>query len=233
MTCAQGLLRLLWGGPEVGVLRDWCYLKVGVSATAQAIFDRLNQFFEEHDLDWTKCKSVTTDGAAAMQDSTNKVIRKIKNLSPEIVSNHRMIHQVALVLKKFKHGTNLHYDLAAVVDDVTKIVNSKKHQMFSEQCKDMDADVMRLLYHAEVRWLSREKVSKCVFKLWQELYAFLVQHKHPIAINDQDNFWLAKLSHLCSILKKNKSVKLVTARKGSNAFEANSNIEAFKQKMKL
>ena len=23
MTCAQGLLRLLWGGPEVGVLRDW------------------------------------------------------------------------------------------------------------------------------------------------------------------------------------------------------------------
>ena len=24
MTCAQGLLHLLWGGPEVGVLRD-CY----------------------------------------------------------------------------------------------------------------------------------------------------------------------------------------------------------------
>ena len=23
MTCAQGLLRLLWGGAEVGVLRDW------------------------------------------------------------------------------------------------------------------------------------------------------------------------------------------------------------------
>ena len=55
-----------------------CCLKVGVSTTAQAIFDRLNQFFEEHDLDWTKCKSVTTDGAAAMQDSTNEVIRKIK-----------------------------------------------------------------------------------------------------------------------------------------------------------
>ena len=26
MTCAQGLLRLLWGGPEVGVLRD-CSLR--------------------------------------------------------------------------------------------------------------------------------------------------------------------------------------------------------------
>ena len=25
MTCAQGLWRLLWGGPEVGVLREWLY----------------------------------------------------------------------------------------------------------------------------------------------------------------------------------------------------------------
>ena len=28
MTCAQGLLRLLWGGPEVGVLRDWTERRV-------------------------------------------------------------------------------------------------------------------------------------------------------------------------------------------------------------
>ena len=53
-------------------------LKLGVGATAQTILDRLNQFFEEHDLDWTKRKSITTDGAAAMQDSTNGVIRKSK-----------------------------------------------------------------------------------------------------------------------------------------------------------
>ena len=69
-----------------------CCLKVGVSATAQAIFDRLNKFFEKHGLDWTKCKSVTTDGAALMQGSTNGVIQKIKNVSPECVSNHCMIH---------------------------------------------------------------------------------------------------------------------------------------------
>ena len=31
MTCAQGLLRLLWGGPEVGVLRDWLTQHIGDS----------------------------------------------------------------------------------------------------------------------------------------------------------------------------------------------------------
>ena len=35
-----------------------CCLRVGVRATAQAIFEKLNQFFVEHGLDWTKCKSV-------------------------------------------------------------------------------------------------------------------------------------------------------------------------------
>ena len=36
MTCAQGLLRLLWGGgPEVGVLRDWGGLTVLVNSRLQ------------------------------------------------------------------------------------------------------------------------------------------------------------------------------------------------------
>ena len=112
-----------------------------------------------------------------MQGSTNGVIRKIKNVSPECVSNHCMTHRETLVLKKLKHGINRHCDLAAVVDDAIKIVNfvrihSKKHRMFSELCKDMDADAMRLLYHAEVRWLSRGKVLKRAVQLRQELCFF-------------------------------------------------------------
>ena len=97
--------------------------KVGVSATAQTIFDRLNRFFEEHCLDWTRCKSFTNDGAKAVQDSTNGVIRKIKNVSPERVSNPCMIYREAVVFKKLKHGTNQGCDPASVVDDVIKVVN--------------------------------------------------------------------------------------------------------------
>ena len=58
-----------------------CCVKVGVSATAQSIFDKLNEFIEERDLDWTKCKSVTTDGAAAMQGCKNGVVQKKKGFT--------------------------------------------------------------------------------------------------------------------------------------------------------
>ena len=55
--------------------------------------------------------------------------------------------------------------LEIVLDDVVKIVNlicshSKKRWMFSELLKHMEAEAMRLLYHAEVRWLSRGKVLR-------------------------------------------------------------------------
>ena len=55
-----------------------CCVKVTVSPTALSTLDKLNEFIEEHDLDWTTCKSVATDGAAAMQGCTNGVVQKIK-----------------------------------------------------------------------------------------------------------------------------------------------------------
>ena len=62
-----------------------CCVKVGVSATAQSIFDQLNEFLMEHDLDWLKCKSVTTNGAAAMQDCKNCLFKDCKNCLFKIV----------------------------------------------------------------------------------------------------------------------------------------------------
>ena len=69
-----------------------CCVKVGVSATAQSIFDKLNEFIVECDLNWTKCKSVTTDEAAALQGCKNGVVQKIKKVSPDCVSDHCVIH---------------------------------------------------------------------------------------------------------------------------------------------
>ena len=105
--------------------------------------------------------------------------------------------------------------------------------MLSKLFKDMDADPMSLLYHAEARWLSRVKVLKRLFQLWQELCVFLAQHKDPTAINFQDNFWLAKLSYMCSIFERTNQLNLSLQGKGSDVYVADSKIEAFKQKLKL
>jgi len=45
-------------------------------------------------------KSVTTDGAAAMQGSRKGVIKRIQQLLPKCVGIHCIIHREALVKKK-------------------------------------------------------------------------------------------------------------------------------------
>ena len=215
-----------------------CCVKVGVSATAQSMFDKLNEFIEEHDLDWTKCKSVATDGAAAMQDCTNGVVKKIKKVSPDCVSNHCMIHREALVVKKLNHDKNQRSELEIVLSDIKKVVNfvrshSKKHRMFSELCKNMEANQLRLLYHAEVRWLSWGKVLKRIFQLRNELSTFLAQERHPMSANFEDIYWLAKLSYLSALFESTNQLNLSIQGKGCDIFEVSSKIQAFKLKLKL
>ena len=75
---------------------------VGVRATADTIFQKLNEFFKKEKLHWSKCKSLTIDGAAAMQGSQKGVVKRIKQLSPEYAGIHCILHREALVMKKLK-----------------------------------------------------------------------------------------------------------------------------------
>ena len=93
-----------------------------------------------------------------------------------------------------------------VLSDIIKVVNfvrshSKKHRMFSELHKNMDANQLRLLYNAEARWLSRGKVLKRVFQLRNELSAFITQERHQMSSNFEDIYWLAKLSYRSAVFE--------------------------------
>jgi len=47
-----------------------------------------------------------------------------------------------------------------------------------------------VIYHAEARCLSREKVLERVFQLRQKLRAFIAQKGHALSINFKGSFWL-------------------------------------------
>ena len=119
---------------------------LGVDATANAIFERLDDYLKEKGLSWENCKSVTTDGAAAMTGSINGVVKNIKERSPKCVSIHCILHREALVAKKMKTGDHGESDttFAKLLQEVVGIVNfvpshSKKCRIFAKLCEEMDA----------------------------------------------------------------------------------------------
>nr|XP_045616365.1 protein FAM200A-like [Procambarus clarkii] len=83
-----------------------CCLQLGVETTAHNIFQKLHDFIIDEDIDWSKYKSVTTDGAKAMVGAINGVIKKIQAVSPNCIAIHCVIHREALVAQRLNETRN-------------------------------------------------------------------------------------------------------------------------------
>ncbi|XP_077969505.1 protein FAM200A-like [Styela clava] len=97
----------------------------------------------------------------------------------------------------------------------------------------MGAEHCGLLYHSNVRWLSRERVLKRVANLRSEVGAFLKEQKHELLKRFSDNEWIAKLLFLADFF--NHLNQLNTSMQGSNKMflDLSKDIVAFKAKMEL
>jgi len=215
---------------------------VGERATAEAIFKKINEFFEKEGLNWSKCKSVTTDGAAAMQGFRKGVIKRIQQLSPKCVGIHCIIHRETLVTKKLNlnpgEAGGQEHELKDVLLEVVAVVNSirksaKQKRLFSKLCDEMTSSSKKLILHSEVRWLSRGKVLSRVFELHEQLGPFYAEHGDPRASKFRDIFWIAKLAYLASIFDRLNQVNISLQGRGGDIFRSTSKINALKMKIPL
>ena len=68
----------------------------------------------------------------------------------------------------------LHEHLSVVIEVVNYVKSSALNtQLFSKLCRDMDANPTALLYHTQVRWLSKGNMFSHIFEL-REVKLFLV-----------------------------------------------------------
>ena len=108
-------------------------------------------------MSWKYCVSVCMDGAPSMQGLKKGFAAFVLQQNPAIKVNHCMIHREMLMSK------NLPEKLRNTMNDVVKIANfikssALRFRIFEALCESMESDYKCLLYHTEVRWLSKGKV---------------------------------------------------------------------------
>ena len=209
-------------------------LPIGIDTTALSVFSKLDNYFSEHEVMWSKCKSMSTDGARAMVGVRSGVVALIKQVASEVVSIHCILHREALVAKKLANEEK-NCQLADVICDVTKIVTTilkkpKSNRAFHKLAREMGDDV-RLVYHSEVRCLSRGRVIERVWKLREELVVWFNRREDHRANMIQNLFWLARLAYLVDIFGMLNVLNITLQGCGINIFEATSKITSFKQKL--
>ncbi|KAJ0069275.1 hypothetical protein NL108_003199 [Boleophthalmus pectinirostris] len=166
------------------------------TTTGKDIFEAVSEAIEKMGLKWDKLCGVTTDGAPAMRGErkgmASMVCEKVKQSSGEAVKMHCIIHQEALCAKTVQLGN--------VMDTVVKTVNIIRarglyHREFQAFLADVDSEYGDVLYHSNVRWLSRGSVLQRFYALRSEIDQFLNEKGRPLR-ELSDPLWLANLTFL-------------------------------------
>ena len=121
------------------------------------------------------------------------------------------------------HQKVCHQSSTKVMDVAIRTVNYVKKngvnsRCFSALCDSKEAEHIQLLYHSEVRWLSRGLVLYRLFELRCEIQCFLSEKKSPLAHHYADVNFLAKLAYLADIFSQLNQLNLSIQEKNSNIF---------------
>ncbi|XP_069941789.1 zinc finger BED domain-containing protein 5-like [Cherax quadricarinatus] len=196
------------------------------------VFNIINSFFTKNGLDWNSVQQVSVDGAPSMMGGHRGLRCLIQAINPEISVDHCIIHRYSLGSK------SLPGNLKLVFEDVLKIVNFIKSRdvnsrIFKELCKEMGEQYQVLLYHTDVRWLSRGKVVRRVIELRKAVQEFLEQKGSPFATKFTDKEWLARLCYLADIFAELNSGNLQLQGRNTTVIDAHHTVTAFLGKLRL
>ena len=182
----------------------------------------IKAFFEKHDIPLEKIGFVCIDGAPAMLGCKSGFVTLLKEMNPNLVIIHRILHRYALMSK------TLPDNLIEVMDSAVHIVNfirgrATNHRLFKRLCKEMGTEHTDLLFYTNVRWLSRGKVFNRLFELRYEVLLFLKnREKKPVyATNLEFSRFLLRLAYLADIFSALNDLCISLQRTGNGCHFVN------------
>ena len=124
--------------------------------------------------------------------------------------------------------------LSVAVKTVNFIKKNALHlRCFAALCDRLNSDHLQLLYHCEVRWLSKGHVFNCLFEMRCEVYTFLNNQHSPLADHYVEDCFCAKLAYLSDIFDQLNQLNLSMQGRSSSLFLVADKIEWFKKKIDL
>ena len=188
------------------------------------------RIFKENELDWSKLIGCTTDGAPVMLGRKSGFQTYVKDIAVNATFVHCFIHRFALCTKV------LPAELMSRLNKIIKIVNFIKtsalnSRLFARLCEDVSSARKCLLFHTEVRWLSRGNMTRRVFELRHELLTFFKEKNHEFKDYFENDDFISRMAYLSDIFQALNVINLSFQGSNSNIAVFVSKLEAFTRKL--
>ena len=203
-----------------------------ITTTGQDLFNMVDCFFKDEGLMWSQCFSICCDGAPAMLGTRKGFVAKVKEANQNVIVVHCLLHRENLASR------HISSDLGAVMDNVVAVVNYIKagplnSRIFREICSDFESSHQHLLYHSEVRWLSRGKVLQRLIELHVQVQCFLTEKNHELAHKFSDVSWMLKVAYLADIFGELNCLNISMQGRNQTLISISEKLKAFKKKLTM
>ena len=224
-------VRYAW---DEDILEDFLFcITLPERETADAMFEVLSDYFDKNEIPWTNLVGFCTDGAPNMAGKRSGLQTLISRKAPDCVWTHCMLHREQLMTREL--CPELDKLMRSVVTTVNYIkTRPHKARLFTSLCRDFNSEHEVLLYHTEIRWLSRGNVLSRFFELRHEISHFMTEEGSPQLVEfleSKDDVIL--LAYLCDIFSKLNELNVSMQGKSANVLTLNDKLSAFRGKLRL
>lgn len=196
------------------------------------VMNTISEYFQKHNIMWGKLVGFCTDGAPAMLGSRSGLATLVKQKNPKVITTHCIIHRQALASKTLPGCLNNTMQLAIKVVNVIKS-SALNTRLFKKLCTEMDSDHEALLFHTEVRWLSKGNMLGRLYELREEVEIFLVDKKmNDLLEKFSDPTSQMNLAYLVDIFTHLNKLNLQLQGSGNKQLEDVANIFIFEDKLR-
>uniref|UniRef100_UPI00358EB4CC protein FAM200C-like n=1 Tax=Myxine glutinosa TaxID=7769 RepID=UPI00358EB4CC len=122
---------------------------------------------------------------------------------------------------------------ALMKKEIPDFGQSLNHHIFKSFCEDLGSEHSVLLFHTEVRWLSRGQALTRFFELREEIKVFLEERECDLVGAFESKQFAQMLAYLADIFTRMNDLSVSLQGKGINILKACEKLNAFKEELRL